>query len=118
MAILSVPGHTTTFGQLTGQQLLHSSAEDYSPVKKEVGLFIICQFLKQSQDSATVLLKTGGQVHILIFQFQNNDCCIYVQSSKLMVIMSILNHLNWLRELDPGKQQTMFAQRQENDLRQ
>ena len=116
MPILSVPGHTTTFGQLTAQQLLHSSTKDYSAVKKEVGLFIICQFLKQSQDGATGLLKTGGQVHILIFQFQNNDCCIYVQSSILMVIMSIFSHLNWLRELDPGKQQTMFAQRQqEND---
>jgi len=63
---LSVPGHTRSFGQLTVQELLHSSADAYSAVKDEVGLYIIRQFLKQSQDGATVLLKTGGQVH-------NND---------------------------------------------
>ena len=36
--------------------------EVYSFLKEEVGLFIIRQFLSQSQDGATILLKTGGQV--------------------------------------------------------
>ena len=36
--------------------------EVYSSLKEEVGLFIIQQFLSQSQDGATILLKTGGQV--------------------------------------------------------
>ena len=78
---LPVPGLPTTFGQLTVQQLLHSSAEDYSAVKEEVGLFIIRQFLKQSQDGATVLLKTGGQVHIIF-------------SSKIVIVAFMLKVLN------------------------
>ena len=77
---LPVPGRTITFGQLTVQQLLHSSTEDYSAVKEEVWLFVIHQFLKQSHDGATVLLKTGNQLR-MIFKFQNNNCCIFVPSS-------------------------------------
>ena len=64
---LPVPGRTITFGQLTVQQLLHSSTEDYSAVKEEVWLFVIYQFLEQPQDGATVLLKTGNQVHMISF---------------------------------------------------
>ncbi|CAH3122541.1 unnamed protein product [Pocillopora meandrina] len=35
--------------------------EAYVSLKEEVGLFIMRQFLSQSQDGATILLKTGGQ---------------------------------------------------------
>ena len=52
------------YGHLTVQQLLHSPKEAFSSVKEEVGLFIIRQFLAKSQDGATILLKTGGQVNM------------------------------------------------------
>lgn len=58
-----LPVPATAFGQLTVQQLLQSPNEAFSSVKEEVGLFIIRQFLAKSQDGATVLLKTGGQVN-------------------------------------------------------
>ena len=65
-AELTEPGPATTYAeQLTVQQLLHSPQEVYRSLKKEVGLFIIRQFLSQSQDGTTILLKTGGQVDIL-----------------------------------------------------
>ena len=64
-AELTEPGPATTYAeQLTVQQLLHSPQEVYTSLKKEVGLFIIHQFLSQSQDGTTILLKTGGQVQI------------------------------------------------------
>ena len=64
------PGPAITSGEhLTVQQLLYSPDEAYSSLKEEVGLFIIRQFLKKSQDGATILLKTGGQVN-KIFQFE------------------------------------------------
>lgn len=54
-----VSGHTRTFGQMTEQELFHSSAEEYqSAVKEEFGRFIIRQVLYQSQDGAAFLLKT------------------------------------------------------------
>ena len=65
-AQLTEPGPATTYAeQLTVQQLLHSPQKVYRSLKKEVGLFIIRQFLLQSQDGTTILLKTGGQVDIL-----------------------------------------------------
>ena len=64
-AQLTEPGPATTYAeQLTVQQLLHSPEEVYTSLKKEVGLFIIRQFLSQSQAGTTILLKTGGQVEI------------------------------------------------------
>ena len=54
--------NTTCRQQLTVDQLLTSPKEAYTSLKEEVGLFIIRQFLSQSQDGATILLKTGGQV--------------------------------------------------------
>ena len=51
------------YGHLTVPQLLHSPKAAFSSVKEEVGLFIIRQFLAKSQDGATILLKTGGQVN-------------------------------------------------------
>ncbi|CAH3026819.1 unnamed protein product, partial [Porites evermanni] len=61
-AQLTEPGPATTYAeQLTVQQLLHSAKEVYRSLKKEVGLFIVRQFLSQSQDGTTILLKTGGQ---------------------------------------------------------
>ena len=48
--------------QLTVNQLLTSPKEAYTSLKEEVGLFIIRQFLSQSQDGETILLKTGGQL--------------------------------------------------------
>ena len=66
-AQLKAPGPATTQQeQLTVQQLLHSPKEVYTSLKEEVGLFIIRQFLSQSQDGATILLKTGGQVNNFI----------------------------------------------------
>lgn len=53
--------NTTCRQQLTVDQLLTSPKEAYTSLKEEVGLFIIRQFLSQSQDGATILLKTGGQ---------------------------------------------------------
>jgi len=44
--------------------------EVYSSLKEEVGLFIIRQFLSQSQDGATILLKTGGQVIKYFFKLK------------------------------------------------
>ena len=52
--------------QLTVKQLLQSPKEVYSSLKEEVGLFIIRQFLSQSQDGETILLKTGCQVNNII----------------------------------------------------
>ena len=54
--------NTTCRQQLTVDQLLTSPKEAYTSLKEEVGLFIIQQFLSQSQDGAAILLKTGGQV--------------------------------------------------------
>ena len=52
---------TTTCGeQLSVIQLLTSPKEVCSSLKEEVGLFIIRQFVLQSQDGATILLKTGS----------------------------------------------------------
>lgn len=65
------PGPTVAHAELpTVQQLIHSPAEAYSSFKEEVGLFVIRQFPKKSQDGTTILLKTGGQVNNT-FQFQN-----------------------------------------------
>ena len=58
-----LPVPAPAFGQLTVQQLLQSPNNAFSSVKEEVGLFIIRQFLAKSQDGATTLLKTGGQVN-------------------------------------------------------
>ena len=44
--------------------------EVYSSLKEEVGLFIIQQFLSQSQDGAAILLKTGGQVIKYFFKLK------------------------------------------------
>ena len=57
---LPVTGRTITFGQLTVQQLLHNSAEDYSSVKEEVWLFVIHQFL--INDHKMVQLFSSKQV--------------------------------------------------------
>ena len=60
--LTTTTGTTTTCGeQLSVNQLLTSPKEVYSLVMEEVGLFIIRQFLSQSQDGASIL-KTGGQV--------------------------------------------------------
>ena len=62
---------TTTCGEkLSVYQLLTSPKEVYSSLKEEVGLFIIRQFLSQSQDGATILLKTGGQVIKYFFKLK------------------------------------------------
>ena len=58
--LLQAPG--PTLGEVSVQQLLHSPQGEFSSLKEEVGLFIIRQFLAKSQDGATILLKTGGQV--------------------------------------------------------
>ena len=64
-AQLTEPDHATTYAeQLTIQQLLRSSQEVYTSLKREVGLFIIRQFLSQSQGGTTILLKTGSRVEI------------------------------------------------------
>ena len=69
---LEVPGVATVStatvyeAQRTVKQLLQSPKEVYTSLKEEVGLFIIRQFLSQSQDGATILLKTGGQVNNII----------------------------------------------------
>ena len=55
---------------LSVYQLLTSPKEVYSSLKEEVGLFIIRQFLSQSQDGATILLKTGGQVIKYFFKLK------------------------------------------------
>ena len=63
---LTEPGPASTYAeQLTVQQLLQSPQEVYPSLKKEVGLLVIRQFLSQSQDGTTILLKTSGQVDIL-----------------------------------------------------
>ena len=62
---------TTTCGEkLSVYQLLTSPKEVYSSLKEEVGLFIIRQFLSQSQDGATILLKTGGHVIKYFFKLK------------------------------------------------
>ena len=64
--VASVSIATVYEEQLTVKQLLQSPKEVYTSLKEEVGLFIIRQFLSQSQDGATILLKTGGQVNNII----------------------------------------------------
>ena len=70
---------TTTCGEklsvyqlLTSPKEVYSSLKEevYSSLKEEVGLFIIRQFLSQSQDGATILLKTGGQVIKYFFKLK------------------------------------------------
>ena len=70
--------------QLTVNQLLTSPKEAYTSLKEEVGLFIIRQFLSQSQDGETILLKTGGQLikyffklKIKTFIFETRDKIIH-----------------------------------------
>lgn len=65
-AVENGPATTTTCGELTVTQLLTALKEVYTSLKREVGLFIIHQFLSQSQDGATILLKTGGQPSELV----------------------------------------------------
>ena len=62
--------NTTCRQQLTVDQLLTSPKEAYTSLKEEVGLFIIRQFLSQSQDGATILLKKGGQVIKYFFKLK------------------------------------------------
>ena len=83
--------NTTCREQLTVNQLLTSPKEAYTSLKEEVGLFIIRQFLSQSQDGATILLKTGGQVikyffklKIKTFIFKTKDKIIHFQPLELV----------------------------------
>ena len=62
--------NTTCRQQLTVDQLLTSPKEAYTSLKEEVGLFIIRQFLSQSQDGATILLK---KLKIKTFIFKTKD---------------------------------------------
>ena len=70
--------------KLTVNQLLTSPKEASTSLKEEVGLFIIRQFLSQSQDGETILLKTGGQLikyffklKIKTFIFETRDKIIH-----------------------------------------
>ena len=62
--------NTTCRQKLTVDQLLTSPKEAYTSLKEEVGLFIIRQFLSQSQDGATILLK---KLKIKTFIFKTKD---------------------------------------------
>ena len=83
------------FGQVTVQELLHSPQEQFSSLKEEVGLFIIRQFLSKSQDGATILLKTGGQVNSNDDDDNNNNN--HNNNNNNNNNNSIINHLSLSR---------------------
>ena len=80
-AQLTEPGPATTYAQqLTVQQLLHSPQEVNTSLKKEVGLFIIRQFLSHTGGSRIFFRR--GCTRLLLYFNNNKPHSFFLQNTS------------------------------------